>query len=105
MNETEDFYIDLIECFQTSLINSGVDIDITLAHQISADVAEHVQSTFGGCSLYIPKSTVKKSILTNAKIISEFNGINHEALAIKYNFTLSNIYRVIREHHAKRIKG
>lgn len=87
----------------TSLINNGIDVD--LAHSASTNVAEHVQHTFSGCSLYIPKNKAQKSILTNAKIISEFNGINHEALAIKYSYTISNVYRVIREHHAKKAKG
>ncbi len=100
LNSTEEFYVELIETFETSLINQG--IEQTIAHDVAIKSAEHIQFELGGCSIYIPKSCAKKSLLTNAKIISEFTGNNQEALAIKYSYSISSIYRIIREHHANK---
>ncbi len=61
---------------------------------------EQLYKKFGGFSIYIPK------VMPNyeKKVIAEFNGYNHAALATKYNVSMNTIYRIIRDSKPKQAK-
>lgn len=56
---------------------------------------------YGGFSIYIPQ----KDRNFREKVLAEFNGYNHHALATKFNLSLNTIRKIIRESKASFIQG
>lgn len=72
-----------------------------IAEAVRAGVSdEHLYKKFGGFSIYIPKVMPGYE----DRVIKEFTGYNHHVLATKYNVTVNQIYKIIRNSKPKQTK-
>lgn len=72
-------------------------IDAQAAKVIGIQVAEYVTSNWGGQLIYIPKNHNGQLNARDVQIYAQFNGRNHAALAKKFDLTVQQIYRIIKE--------
>jgi Mor family transcriptional regulator len=86
---------DLLTIIEDKLIKLGLKAED--AEKISTEATIHVQSTFGGCSLYIPKfSPLTESLKErNDQIFKAFDGKNHADLARKFNLSMQSVYKIL----------
>ena len=73
----------------------------TLAPQdakiIGIKVARFITDNWGGQLIYIPKNQGGQLTQRDLQIWAEFNGNNHADMAKKYNLTVQQIYRILKE--------
>lgn len=67
------------------------------AKEISKKVARHITNNWGGQLIYIPKNTLGQLSERDLEIWAQFNGRNHAALAKKFNLTVQQIYKIVKE--------
>ena len=64
---------------------------------IGIKVTKFVTDNWGGQLIYIPKNQGGQLSQRDLQIWAEFNGANHADLAKKYNLTVQQIYRILKE--------
>ncbi|MDP8098535.1 Mor transcription activator family protein [Pasteurella atlantica] len=52
---------------------------------------------YGGLSFYIPKGYIRRTQRKKARLKKEFNGSNHNQLAVKYKLSVQRVYEILRE--------
>lgn len=77
-----------------------------IAEVIGIEAYIKLAKAFGGDdSLYVAKLDKLENIKRNKKIISEFNGYNHQRLADKYGLSVRMIREIISDYNKKPLKG
>ena len=76
---------------------SELNIDRRQAANIAKKVARHITGKWGGQLIYIPKNLFGQLSERDRKLYEEFNGHNHAALSKKYNLTVQQVYRIVKE--------
>lgn len=72
-------------------------IDARTAKTIGVEVAAYITTNWGGQLIYIPKNLNGQLSARDVQIYAQFNGRNHAALAKKFDLTVQQIYRIVRE--------
>lgn len=67
------------------------------ALEVAKKVARHITNNWGGQLIYIPKYHFGQLLERDRKLYEEFNGHNHAALSKKYNLTVQQVYRIVKE--------
>ena len=79
--------------------------DKELADCIGFESFKNLVRNYGGANIYI-KVPINISLdVRNRLICSEFNGGNYKQLALKYNLSVSSVYRIVREFYNNKPKG
>ena len=91
-----DLVADLEDQTAACLI-SELNIDRRQAANIAKKVARHITGNWGGQLIYIPKNLFGQLSERDRKLYEEFNGHNHAALSKKYNLTVQQVYRIVKE--------
>ncbi|MFA4023460.1 Mor transcription activator family protein [Clostridioides difficile] len=65
---------------------------------IGIDKFIEVTKLYGGTNTYIPMYKGLFRYARNRDIVKQFNGVNHNELAIRYNMCVSNIKRILNEN-------
>lgn len=81
------------------------DAMVALAETIGIEAVKQVIRTFGGESIYIPKT---ESVVRSGRdrvIYQEFNGSNYRQLARKFNLSLQQIRNIVQCQREKNPKG
>ena len=81
----------------THYLLQETSIDRSRAILISKKVARHITANWGGQLLYIPKNHGGQLSERDMQIWSEFNGRNHNDLVKRYDLTLQQIYRILKD--------
>lgn len=63
-----------------------------------------IQLNFKNRLIYVPFMSPMKAVKEKQQIKDEFNGANHADLAIKYQRSLQNIYRILKDKEIKKPK-
>lgn len=66
------------------------------ARAIAWEIAEHVRQAWGGAAPYIPKGMMYEITREHLLIWNEFTGDNHQALALKHDTSVQNVYRIVK---------
>lgn len=92
--------------YSMSIFIESVELSINKALE-KGDTKEEIAKIFietfadycGGINFYIPKNYARniKNNARNRLIRKEFNGTNHQELAIKYRVSLQWIYKIVKE--------
>lgn len=72
-------------------------IDRRQAASVAKKVARHITGNWGGQIIYIPKNLLGQISERDMQIYREFSGKNHAQLSRKYNLTVQQIYRIVKE--------
>lgn len=67
------------------------------AAEVAKKVARHITQNWGGQIIYIPKNLLGQISERDMQIYREFSGKNHAQLSRKYNLTVQQIYRIVKE--------
>lgn len=67
------------------------------AKEMAIRIARHVTDNWGGQLIYIPKNHIGRVSERDMQVYRDFNGRNHAALAAKYQLTMQQIYRIVKE--------
>lgn len=67
------------------------------AAAVAKKVARHITQNWGGQIIYIPKNLLGQISERDIQIYREFNGKNHAQLSRKYNLTVQQVYRIVKE--------
>lgn len=67
-----------------------------VAEQAGSAVADHLSVAWAGATVCFPKDHRYKLTKRDLQILSEFNGRNHHALALKYSLTENAIYKLLK---------
>lgn len=77
-----------------------------IAEVIGMEAYIKLSKAFGGDdSLYVAKFDKLENIKRNKKIIDEFNGYNHQALAEKYGLSVRMIRSILSDFNNKPLPG
>lgn len=87
-----------------SLASNSLGLEGGKAKKFGKDVMEMMASEWGGQNLYIPMRLTAKRSERNAKIFNEFTGDNAQMLALKYGMSVQQLYRIIKQERARRVK-
>ena len=68
-------------------------VELALAKQ----VAQHLSAHWGGQLLYIPKNHFGKLDERDKEIWAAFNGHNHAELARRYDLTMQQVYKILKQ--------
>lgn len=103
-NRTAELIADMEDQIVACLVstaNLGRQEALAAAKQVSGHLSRH----WGGQLLYFPKNHLGKLLERDAEIRRRFDGRNHAALAMEYDLTMQQIYKIVREaaeyHRAK----
>lgn len=103
-NRTAELIADM-EAQMAACLVSVANIDKQAAQQTAKQVSAHLSRHWGGQLLYFPKNHFGKLSERDAEIWRKFDGRNHAALAMEYDLTMQQIYKIVREaaafHRAK----
>lgn len=94
---------DLADQVAAKLVAFGLGAEQSA--EIGWGVAEHIRTHWSGQSQYIPKGQSYDLSQRDLQIASEFNGINHSALAKKYGLTDMRIYQILKAARAAALKA
>lgn len=72
------------------------------AEQIASKFVEMLSDAWGGAVIYVPRGAVYKSRVTAEKIVAEFDGTNHNELALKHRMGVHNVYKILAKDRAQR---
>ncbi len=67
-----------------------------VAEQAGSAVADHLSVAWAGATVCFPKDYRYKLTKRDLQILSEFNGRNHHALAMKYSLTENAVYKLLK---------
>ena len=67
-----------------------------LAEQAGAAAADHLSVAWAGSTVCFPKDHRYKLTKRDLRILAEFNGRNHHALAQKWDLTENAIYKLLK---------
>lgn len=67
-----------------------------VADQAAAAVADHLSLQWGGSTVSFPKDHRYRLSKRDLKILGEFNGRNHYALAQRYDLSENAIYKLLK---------
>ena len=81
----------------TACLISVIKIDRQRAVAVAKMVARHITDNWGGQLIYIPKNHLGQIDERDMQVYREFDGRNHAQLAKKYNLTVQQIYRIVKE--------
>ncbi len=91
--------------YSTNVFIESVELSINKALE-KGDTKEEIAKIFietfayycGGINFYIPKNYARniKNNARNRLIRKEFNGTNHQELAVKYGVSLQWIYKIVK---------
>lgn len=103
-NRTAELIADM-EAQMTAYLVSVANIDPQSAQAAAKQVSAHLSKHWGGQLLYFPKNHYGRLSERDAEIWRKFDGKNHAALAMEYDLTMQQIYKIVREaaeyHRAK----
>lgn len=103
-NRTAELIADM-EAQMTACLVSVANIDRQSARATAKQVSAHLSKHWGGQLLYFPKNHYGRLSERDAEIWRKFDGKNHAALAMEYDLTMQQIYKIVREaaeyHRAK----
>ncbi|WP_172449393.1 Mor transcription activator family protein [Bowmanella denitrificans] len=92
---TRSLLNEMLQTMLDGMVKQGIDKE--LAYQVAYNTVDMVRKNFGGVPLQIPRDIALDKILRNSRILADFTGNNHEALALKHNLSTQQIYRIIEE--------
>lgn len=72
-------------------------IDRRQAASVAKKVARHITGNWGGQLIYIPKNLLGQISERDEQLYKEFDGRNHAQLSRKYNLTVQQVYRIVKE--------
>ena len=75
----------------------ALKVDALTAKSIGVEVAAYITCNWGGQLIYIPKNHNGQLNARDIQIYAQFNGRNHAALAKKFDLTVQQIYRIVKE--------
>lgn len=93
LNE-RDMLVDIAEQVEERLVAIGQAHED--ASRMGWDIAGHLNTFWGGGSLYICKGQHYEISLRDQEIYRRFNGENHDWLALEYKLTAIHIYRIVK---------
>ncbi|PJO78225.1 transcriptional regulator [Neisseria brasiliensis] len=67
------------------------------ALEVAKKVARHITDNWGGQLIYIPKNHIGKISERDMELYRAFNGKNHAELSRRFDLTVQQVYRIIRE--------
>lgn len=73
-----------------------------MAEQIGVEKFFEVVYTFGGLNIYFPKFENLTAPARNRLIIQEFDGGNHDKLAMKYRVTEAWVRQIVKQDRLKK---
>ena len=71
------------------------------ARIVAKQVAQHLSAHWGGQLLYIPKNHFGKLDERDKEIWAAFNGHNHAELARRYDLTMQQVYKILKQTGTK----
>lgn len=95
-NRVPELVADLEDQTAACLL-SELKLERRQALGIAKKVARHITDNWGGQLIYIPKNHLGKVSERDMAIYREFNGRNHAALSRKYDLTVQQVYRIVKE--------
>lgn len=89
---------ELINHLYVKIKNAGkaANLDDFQARQLASNVATEIARDFGGAVLYIPKGILLPLSGRDWQIWQEFNGKNHNELALKHKVSVQWVYKIIK---------
>lgn len=81
------------------------DAMIALADTIGIEAVKQIIRTFGGETIYIPKTESVVRAGRDRTIYQEFHGTNYRELARKHNLSVQQIRNIVRDQRRKNPKG
>ena len=72
----------------------------TEAEAAGKEITRALADLLGGQLVYFAKDRYRKVRERHARIVSEFDGSNHAALAMKHGLGLAQVYKVLKEDRA-----
>ena len=75
-----------------------IKVDIPVQFHAMVEIIGEVAKLYGGTNTYIPTYKGLFRYARNRDIVKQFNGVNHNELAIRYNMCVSNIKRILNEN-------
>ena len=88
---------DLEDQMAACLSSELPTLDRSKAREVSKKVARFITSNWGGQLIYIPKNLLGQISERDLQIYRDFDGRNHAALSRKYNLTVQQVYRIVKE--------
>lgn len=88
-----EVHADIVRHVEAGLQAMGTDPQA--ARAIAWETMMHVADAFGGQQWYIPKPDRIHRLSLYEQIWAEFDGSNHQALAIKYKLSYQHVYKII----------
>ena len=85
---------DIAAHIEHTLIEHNIEAGV--AEQAGSAAADHLSVAWAGCTVCFPKDHRFKLTKRDLQILSEFNGRNHHALALKYNLTENAVYKLLK---------
>lgn len=76
---------------------SVANVEKRQAAAVAKQVARYITANWGGQLIYIPKNHLGQIGERDMRVYRDFNGRNHAELAKKYNLTVQQIYRIVKE--------
>lgn len=87
LKELADFIVDdLREIYGEKIATAG-----------SKSVIDCLRLNFSNGHLYIPSNTTRERLQRNKLLVAEFNGFNHDDLALKYGLCTVQVYSILRK--------
>lgn len=90
---------DLQQIIATKAIDSG--LEKTEAEALAAVVVKAWVHEWAGCTIYIPSTPPKLD--RNRRVLSAFNGRNHQEICKQFCISLSTLYRILKNVQSKNI--
>ncbi len=96
MNNIPELVTDVVDKLTILFINE-FKLDKPTAMLIAHRAVRLITDDWGGQLIYIPKNMSGKLSERDINIWKDFNGKNHNELARRYDLTLQQIYKILRE--------
>lgn len=96
INNIPELVTDVVDKLTILFINE-FKLDKPTAMLIAHRAVRLITDDWGGQLIYIPKNMSGKLSERDINIWKDFNGKNHNELARRYDLTLQQIYKILRE--------
>jgi len=73
-------------------------VDGSLAREIGLALVEQLIYVYGGATVTVPKDRAWFRTQRDEALLRDFNGRNHEELAVKYRMLKSSVYAVVKNY-------
>ena len=95
-NRVPELVADLEDQTAACLV-SIAPLEKAQARHIARQVARHITNNWGGQLIYIPKNHIGRISERDMEVYRDFDGRNHAALSKKYDLTVQQVYRIVKE--------